>query len=255
MIRLNLIVIPVFLMGCMKYQYTTVSSNMISNEQKEFVHENDSLIVKYNFSGNNCPVRISIENKLATPLFVDWKRSALIVNDLSQSYSTDNAVIDAYGTGITFLWGESGSSQFINVQGTITKSESTGFIPPHAKIQSDAVYASDNYKKLKGKKSKTIRVYSSDSFTLARHYEFNEANSPARFRSYLTLSTDPNFSSLIIYDDSFWVTEIVQTDLRPKMFYKDSNEGNKYHTAKLTGIGTGAAFIGLSGLALLAGPN
>jgi hypothetical protein len=255
MIRLTLLVIPLLLLGCMRYQYATVSSKLNSNDQKEFVHENDSLIVKYNFSGNDCPVKISIENKLERPLFIDWKRSALIINDVSQPYSKDKAVIDAYGAGTTFIWGTSSASQFINVQGTITRSESPGFIPPRSKIESDVVYAAGNYKKLKGRKSKPIRVYSADSYSSAKHYEFNEDNSPVGFRCYLSLSADPDFRSLIVYDDKFWVTEIVQTDLSPKMFYKNSNKGNIYHTAKFTGIGTGAALVGLSGLAFLAGTN
>ncbi len=68
--------------GCTTYQYMTVSGkNIRQNERQEFVVENDSIRVKYNFSGEDAPVNVEVTNKLDRPVYVDWSRSALIIND------------------------------------------------------------------------------------------------------------------------------------------------------------------------------
>ena len=40
----------------------------------------------YNFNGINAPINITIQNKLQVPVYIDWQRSALIVNDKAISY-------------------------------------------------------------------------------------------------------------------------------------------------------------------------
>ncbi|HNC30155.1 MAG TPA: hypothetical protein PKX08_09130, partial [Cyclobacteriaceae bacterium] len=70
--------------GCSTYQYVTVSSPL--KTQNEFIAENDTVKISYDFSGEQGPVKISIYNKLSTPLYVDWSKSALIIGDMRKSY-------------------------------------------------------------------------------------------------------------------------------------------------------------------------
>src|SRR4051812_46882763 len=74
--------------SCSRYQYATIngSSGITTNDKLEFVAENDSLRLVYNFNGANAPINITIQNKLQKPVYIDWQRSALIVNDKAISY-------------------------------------------------------------------------------------------------------------------------------------------------------------------------
>lgn len=58
-------------MGCIKYQYATVRSNLETNEHQEFFIDNDTLMIKCSYYGEGGPVLISIQNKLNMPLYVD----------------------------------------------------------------------------------------------------------------------------------------------------------------------------------------
>ena len=50
----SLFLLSFLLPGCSVYQYATLSANdMVQNGQKEFVSENDSLKIVYNFNGFN----------------------------------------------------------------------------------------------------------------------------------------------------------------------------------------------------------
>src|SRR5215831_12435682 len=81
--------------SCSVYQYGTIGSTGLHlNEKNEFVAENDSLRIQYNFSGEDAPVKLMIWNKLDKPIYVDWQHSALVVNNKSISYSDKPVYID-----------------------------------------------------------------------------------------------------------------------------------------------------------------
>ena len=70
------------LSSCSSYYYSTLASNDRSGRydvNKDFVIDNDSVCIIYNFHGEDGPVLVTVQNKMDEPLFVDWQRSALTV--------------------------------------------------------------------------------------------------------------------------------------------------------------------------------
>src|SRR5688500_275491 len=122
-ITLVILLVPLFLTSCLRYQFDTISSNLKENEMNNHVLENDTLIIKHAFQGENCPVQISIQNKLDVPLFVDWKRSAVIINDQSYSYWLDKATFKANVHSSQIEWTSVLSSSYSTVTGEISKNE------------------------------------------------------------------------------------------------------------------------------------
>lgn len=57
------------------------------NESVDFVQENDTVLVSYCFWGENAPVTITVCNKLGEPIYVDWKRYAMIIDDAMVPYA------------------------------------------------------------------------------------------------------------------------------------------------------------------------
>ncbi len=53
----------------------------------DFLIETDSLWIAYCFKGPGAPMQITVFNKLDEPLYVDWERSALIIDDKAFSYA------------------------------------------------------------------------------------------------------------------------------------------------------------------------
>lgn len=53
------------------------------NENGEFVIAGDSIEIRFNFYGENAPITISVNNKTSQPIYVDWRRSGVIIDDQS----------------------------------------------------------------------------------------------------------------------------------------------------------------------------
>src|SRR5690242_14548817 len=89
--------IPFVLFSCNRFQYVTVNStDARKNENSQFVVDNDSLRLSYDFNGKNGPVNIIVQNKMTRPMYIDWKNSALTINDSTISYMPSDIQFDGY---------------------------------------------------------------------------------------------------------------------------------------------------------------
>ena len=103
--------------SCSSYYYSVLESNDAvgeKNDDKDFVIENDSVCISYCFYGEDAPISITVYNKMDEPLFVDWQRSALIIDDVATSYYQENAPIqgqtESSSYGDSFSWSRRYSS-------------------------------------------------------------------------------------------------------------------------------------------------
>jgi len=79
---LHLTIVVVLFSSCSKFQYYSLAAdNLSKNKKQEFIAENDTCRITYNFYGEKGPIHISIYNKTNKPLQVDWKKSAVIFGD------------------------------------------------------------------------------------------------------------------------------------------------------------------------------
>lgn len=236
-LRLLLFLLTLGLVSCTpKVQVVTLHSPNVILQDKAFVYETDSLRLQFNFQGENGVVRMNIYNKLEVPLYIDWKRSAFVKGAEKFNYWVDEAYLrgEFYRNGYAapsleptnrihsehyrysqHVW-RSGS-----IQGIIYKDEPVAFILPKMSIdyarfmvapgkawplppsrgtveQVDVSVSESNYKKKKD---------------LVR-YEFSEANSPLKFRNYLTLSTDAQFRTEFHIDTPFYASKVENVDGR-----------------------------------------
>jgi len=178
--------------GCTSYQYVYVDSHLKKNELKEFVQETDSFKIKYNFSGQDFGFKITIENKLDKPVYIDWRKTSVIVNDIQEdgSFYNDNQVgVVAPNSSVTVT-----SNTFVNQFIDPTPYDSTGLV-----------------KRVKDK---------------SKIHFYDENNTPIYFRNILALTTQEDLSSPVFFDNDFWITEIFQTsnnliskNSRPDLFY------------------------------------
>lgn len=219
--------------GCLQYQFATVSGNMNETALNEHLLENDTLIVKYVFHGANCPVTITIVNKLDIPLYVDWRRSAVIVNNESFSYWNDIGTFRATANTSQVWWTSSINTAHADIKGEIARNEPVSFIPPASYKERTPVVLNPDYVTLKGRKAEHR-----DLLTIGQQpvsglqYEYFKEDSPFRYRSYLTVSTDPDFKRSHVYENEFWVSELFQTTASPGRFYMAVQNRNKFYITK-----------------------
>lgn len=126
------IFIAVSFSSCSHYQYATLSAENIPKDDKknEFVAESDTLHIVYNFNGKKGPVSITIFNKSDMPLPVDWKKSALIIDDKPIAYYQPGWNIDGSFSTTPGILTTSSST----LQAKVTGNEGLEFLPPHSFI-------------------------------------------------------------------------------------------------------------------------
>ncbi len=258
-IGIVLMCIPFLLGSCTSYYYSILNSGSHRMEKKsegDFVIENDSVCITYNFGGMNAPIGIHIYNKMGEPLHVDWQKSALILNGEATSYQDKNMPIAGQLSTSSYEFFSFEESEGV-FSGNIEKSEKTAFIPPKSGITyvplELAGFPFDEIPKKEYNKASFLRKNGTEA--KINYLDFTPENSPLTFRSYLVLfaGMNPDFDKPIIYETEFYVSKLIKTGaVKPSDFYVDSRmRGDIFYVEKRKGYNTGytigAILLGVSG--------
>ena len=198
-----------------------MKSTLQQNERREFVIENDSFEIRYDFESQPSAIRVSIYNKLDRPLFVDWKSSAIIHNGVPCAYWNDVSYIDLQTVERTSIVQP---VTYGSASGTIYRPPYIGFIPPDSYIVKENNSLNTSFFDKYVRDAAAGKVVESN--------QFDAASSPLRFRSFLTLSITDDFRSAFHADSEFWVSEVNRdVTLRPgraDMIVHDSTPGAEF---------------------------
>ncbi len=208
-------------------------------------------MIRYSFYGYGGPVRISVHNKLNVPLYIDWKRSALVMNDHSNTYWQNVSKLEATEQGYQVHWTPMVSSTSSIITGEIKGDEAIDFIAPKSYKETNMVMLGPDFIELKETDQQyQVKMPVKEGPADARYYRYGDENTPLKFRSYLTISADPSFVNPATFESSFWIAEIVQTRTRPDDYLDERRDQNKFYTSESSGVGT---VLGITGLILFLG--
>lgn len=214
--------------GCSKYQYVSVSSKLPQSRHKEYILENDTLKITYSFIGRNCPVSVSISNKLAQPLYIDWSKSWIATDSLVSFYWIDT--IHRPNTEIALIKEIDQTASPVSQIGAKQSIQETfrtirkKFFP---------LFPSDNTRSI----NVPLPYGSSDEIL----HVYNEEISPMLFRSVLVLSTDSSFTRSKKYSADFWVSDIFESSERDVQ----NITANQFHLKDKTGVGTAILYFSI----------
>jgi hypothetical protein len=235
----------VLLGACTQYQYITLNSTIYKAENQSFAWENDSVKVQYIFSGADCPITIQVYNKLAQPMYVDWKKSAVIYSDGSRlSLWNDETQINIVTTGgavhshnYTFSGSETG--------GVMNKREQISFIPPNSYVSVTPLAIRSTFIRPLPKKLKQRVPFGDVYGSKVDKYSFALEDSPFTFRCFLTLSATDSFEHPTYIDQPFWVSDIIQTKISPS---EVSQGNNMFYVSRATAVGHIMGGVGTVGI-------
>src|SRR5882757_6537385 len=123
---LTLTLIVLSFSSCVSYQYVTLGSPEVSkNDKKTFSWENDTLRLDYDYSGRGGPFWISVYNKTDKPLYINWKKSAIIKGTYANSLFDPSVQVSGSFNANRGFTTTSG-----NMAGSFDMPAGTDFIPP-----------------------------------------------------------------------------------------------------------------------------
>lgn len=208
---LHQLIILISLTSCgSTYYYSTLNSdseNTWKDDNGYFITEVDSLDIIHSFQGENAPIMITIFNKSKQPVYVDWNRSAIIIDGVANSYcgSVLPPISGSANRNTDFII----NSNDPNV--TVSLPENISFIPPLSQINYQTVSLTNfgfeeiNNKEYQNKKMGDRNGYVSNVKVL----NFSILDSPLKFRSYITLLKNP--ASSLIVDEEFYLSNLIKT--------------------------------------------
>ncbi len=221
-----------------------------------FKLENDSVRITYNFSGMDAPLKIDIYNKLNDPVYVNWNNSALIIKEKAFSFIQSDIKI----SGNTSTVSENNRRSFYNYsEGSLNAlaqlPNNEGFIPPSSQITREiTVLDASGYDPIEKSEYKSAAWNYTDGtgVVYVKQANFDEDNSPLKFKSYITLYTlNDGKPKNFVSSGNFYVSSVARSSANPKKTSEyDGNPGNVMMTSKTTGFGktmTGVALVGAVG--------
>ena len=230
-----------FFSGCRQYQYISLEDHSNQPAPTSFVSENDTVKVTYNFTGYDCPVTITVYNKLKTPIYIDWSQSSVIVNGNRIALWSDNAVINGSTSSAQINWSKNISTSSGNFDGVMYKDEKVSFLPPHSYMRITRTHLRHSFfKDLNKSDSRDVTLATASGGESAKMYTFSNNNSPMKFRVFLSIATDKEFSNPLYMEKSFWAGAVTQSYNRPEVLV--NKQDDQCHIQKTTGFG---AFMGV----------
>lgn len=221
----------------------------------DFLIETDSLWIAYCFNGENAPVMITVYNKLDKPLFVDWGKSALVINDEAFTYAGGKLALSGGGDFYQYESGY-GVSSF---GGTIDKREDLTFVPPKSKASYSSLNLNFDFESIGKDLYEGGSMVDKNKFSYkVKRITFDEETSPIHIKSYLTIYENPE--KPMLFKQDFFMKGVVKTkSISPqKLSTEQINRGDFFYSIKppnnnVTMTIVGVAAIGTAVVALIIG--
>lgn len=178
--------------SCSTYLVSTIDSTNLKKDKETgiLVSDTDSIRFSYSFNQANSPVKILIENTSATPILIDWSKSAMIINEVARNYYSGkvNFSADAKGVSREYDWTQPVTLSRTNVVGEAKLPEEFSFIPPRSRVEKTVPISSKDLTQTSPETDfKKISIMMSNGMTNnLKVAEFNDTTSPVKFRSYIS---------------------------------------------------------------------
>jgi hypothetical protein len=210
--------------------YKTKSIN-ISNNERSYKFENDSIEINYSFWADKGIMSFSVYNKLSKPIYIDWKKSNFISNNNKFNYWNDEERSKALSASLGYNGGylykgpllipylsiyESNSASLTANSSITIKPERITFIPPKSVIYKSPYFLTNSSfpDKTNFETKNESRLNNPKKNTIVFFKSFTKENSPLIFRNFLTFSLSEDFKNEFYIDNEFFVSEVDFIDKR-----------------------------------------
>lgn len=234
--RTILLLSSIFLFSCTSYRYLKVDSeNTKLNAEKDFTAETDSIKVVYRFSGWRLPTTVTVFNKTAAGLEVNWSQSAVIVNE--QAYSFHDGKIQVSGDVRGSLHQAVGLSRPLDgsISATTNLPQAVQFIPPQSGVSRSGPFIALLEQALE-EEARRSRGGSSKSWS--------KTASPVSFRVYLSVRSVDQGGAPISMERSFVVGEEMRSMKSPGQQFGKNQPGNVGFLQKVNVAAVGLGLVG-----------
>jgi hypothetical protein len=213
--------------------YISPSNDQIKADSL-YYFENDTIRIVYSFWKEKGILGYEVYNKLQIPIYIDWKKSSFVVNNVKMNYWADETISSGASVRATTYYSLLGISESSTVlAGKSVKPERVTFLAPHSGIvKADFILWNARPSALPpAAKSATIHKPGYTRPIPIKYVDYNKNNTPITFRNFITYSTTETFSTEIYLDNEFYISRIAQlkyNDFGGKDYYDKATKKMAY---------------------------
>lgn len=191
----------------------------IKSDGENFVFENDTLRIVYDFYAEKGSMSFDVFNKLNKPIYIDWRNSAFIVNGERLNYWNDATETEVVSTYSSVYYSGVLDLPVLLQEGTesstsrTTRAERLSFIPPQSHLSKSQffLFPRDCYDFADSiKKEKVLSKNDASKWIKMKQEIFTSENTPLHFRNYLAITMSENPTALSYVDNDFYVSKIME---------------------------------------------
>ncbi|HMH21189.1 MAG TPA: hypothetical protein VK563_05415 [Puia sp.] len=229
---LSLLAIVAF-SSCASYEYLTLnSSEMPKNDRKEFTWENDTLRLIYNFHGEGGPMNLTVYNKTNKPLFINWKKSALIQDGHATSLFNAKVQITGSISSTTPVRSKYLTTSYSDLAASFNLPLGMDLVPPSSDIKKELVAIQETGALPSLPRDSAHAEKKTDSYGVTAkftRFSFDETQSPFQFKSYLTFVLGNNDATEFAVQHSFYAQQVLLSSDDPEYFSLYRPEGDNLY--------------------------
>lgn len=239
----------VLLSSCSTYYYSTVQSyenQLPQNEDGSYTHEKENIALTYSFQNESGDMVFDIINKTDDPYMVDWERSVLVLEDNVLPIKSDRARLSGDVRTTTYLFGDDVAYGSGSVSGSVVIPQNKLFITPHSKVAYSPISLMGtvfNWNTIKN----TFRKINAANNEIG-HLNFEEQDTPLKFKSYITLINDAD-KTQTVFEDTFYISDYYRSRSFETFDENSLRRGNTFYIVEKKGRGAllygtlGALFV------------
>ncbi len=238
------------------YFYSTMSTNdpyTFKNNQGEFVLESDSIDVIYNFNGMNAPITVGVYNKMSIPIYIDWSKSGVVIDNHSATYKEALDIYAAYG----------GDTSTVDFGRYLNDPEGLSTVKPGIRSDTQVLELTNfNFHKIPKDRFEYNHMERSKNKDLSKLKSiiYTEEDSHIYIETFLAIYESANdMSTPLIYETAFYMSELIDAenkkpsglsnkrDKRGDFFYvkrKKNSKWKKFGNTSLKVLGGVASVTG-----------
>jgi hypothetical protein len=220
------------LASCSSYHYVTMDSTDITRKgSKTFSWETDTMSVAYQFSGEGGLMTITVFNKTSEPLYVNWKKSAVINNGEKVSLFDRNVIATGAIQSDNYHINRNQTTGYSNFLVSFDLPEGIDFLPPQSGLSKSVVNLQDitlNNLAVHGS-VKQEKITTTEGIVKFRRVYYTVDESPLHFKTYITLALGKNAENEFSVQHSFYVREVVQSITDPNLFSMYQTDGRQFY--------------------------
>jgi hypothetical protein len=173
--------------------------------ERGFVVKTDSVEIAYQFRGAGGAMQIDVQNKTSKPIYVDWSKSAIIMNGKANAYWKNEYSFTGRSRRHTLAAYGNYTIGRQKAKGKISGMTVIDIIPPNSTLSKTPVKLVSRFIPQHNGKMEQISDKHKDKVFRSR---YDSASSPVQFRSYLMISHATDFTTVSTFDQAFWVSSI-----------------------------------------------